>query len=237
MKILTVILILISASFAFGQTESRCFQNDALKGTQFVNLETNGKRVSGTFEYENGESELARKYNFSGTMAGDVLRVRFDGDELPDVAPSEMKDLNWRLLKTADGEILRIKFYGKNYETNKYADYFADFVSCEPSYATLAQQAKRVSFAKGAKSAAFALSFQTQSERKAFRLGAQKGQTISVMSPGCGISVYYPDKTADQEGGIDTFSLENITQSGDYLFVISPAGEPGDCATSFEINK
>ncbi len=236
MKIL--LIILICAAGVFAQAQTKCFRNDGLRDNHIVRFEADGGDIAGSYFVEtDGDAEQTRTFDFSGTRSGNTLSVKFAGDAPIGVAPSKTKSLTWTLAQTANGEILRIKFYGKNYETDKYADYTADFVPCEPSYATLAKQAKRIAFAKGAKSAAFALSFKTQSERKAFRLGARKGLTVSVMSPGCGISVYYPDKTADQEGGIDTFSLENLPQSGDYLFVISPAGEPGNCATTFEINN
>ncbi len=238
MKILLIILILICAAGVFAQSQTKCFRNDGLRDNHIVRFEADGGDVAGSYFVEtDGDAEQTQTFDFSGTRSGKILTVKFAGDAPPGIAPSKTKSLIWTLAQTADGEILRIKFYGKNYETSKYADYSAEFVSCEPSYATLAKQAKRVSFAKGAKSAAVALSFKIQSERKAFLLGARKGQTISVMSPGCRISLYYPDKTADKEGGIDTFSLENLLQTGDYLFVISPAGEPGNCATTFEVTN
>lgn len=131
-------MFLILSSVVLAQNEMKCFEKETLQGKQLVNFTMNGKEISGTFEYENGESELEKVYKFSGTLTGDVLRIKFANDELPDVAPSELRDLNWQFLKPAESEILRIKFYGKNYETNKYADYFADFELCEPSYAALA---------------------------------------------------------------------------------------------------
>ena len=238
MKILLLILILICAAEIFAQPQTKCFRNDGLRDNHIVRFDADGGDVAGSYFVESdGNAEQTQTFDFSGTRNGNTLTVKFAGAAPPGVAPSKAKNLIWTLARSADNEILRIKFYGKNYETNKYADYSADFVSCEPNIATLAKQAKRISFAKGAKSAAFALSFKIQSERKTFQLGARKGQSVSVMSPGCRISVYYPDKTADKEGGIDTFSLEKLPQSGDYLFVISPAGEPGDCATTFEINN
>lgn len=238
MKILLPILILICTVEVFAQPQTKCFRNDGLRDNHIIRFEADGGDVAGSYFVESdGNAEQTQTFDFSGTRSGNALTVRFAADAPPGVAPSKTKRLIWTLAQSADGEILRIKFYGKNYETNKNADYLADFVPCEPSFATLAKQAKRILFAKGAKSAAFTLSFKIQSERKAFRLGARKGQTVSVMSPGCRISVYYPDKTADREGGIDTFSLENVAQTGDYLFVLSPAGEPGDCATTFEISN
>ena len=244
MKLLLLILnltcagALICTGGANAQSQSKCFRNDGLRDNHIVRFEADGGDVAGSYFVEtDGDAEKTQTFDFSGTRSGNTLTVKFAGAAPPGVAPSKTESSIWTLDQTADGEILRVKFYGKNYKTNRYANYSTDFVSCSPSYATLAKQAKRVSFAKGAKSADVGVSFKVQSERKVFRLGARQGQTISVMSPGCGISAYYPDKTADQEGGIDTFSLKNITQTGDYLFVITPAGEPGDCATTFEINS
>ncbi len=238
MKIMLLIFMSICAAGVFAQPQTKCFRNDGLRDNHIVRFEADGGDVAGSYFVESdGNAEQTQIFDFSGTRSGNTLTVEFAGDAPPGVAPSKTKGSIWTLAQSAEGEILQIKFYGKNYETNKYATQSAEFVSCEPNFATLAKQAKRISFARGAKSAALALSFKIQSERKAFRLGARKGQTFSVMSPGCRISVYYPDKTADQEGGIDTFSLDNLPQSGDYLFVISPAGEPGDCNTTFEIGN
>jgi hypothetical protein len=239
MKISLTVLILICAAEMFAQTQTKCFRNDGLRDNHIVRFEAEGGDVIGSYfvESDGSAEQPTQTFNFSGTRSGNALTVRFAADMPPGVAPSKTKSLIWTLAQSADGEILRIKFYGKNYETNKYADYSADFVPCGPNFATLAKQAKRISFAKGAKSAAFALSFKLKSERKAFWLSARKGQTVSVMSPRCEIWVYYLDKTADKEGGIDTFTMENIPQTGDYLFVISPASEPGDCATTFEITN
>ena len=235
-KILLLILILICAAAVFAQAQTKCFRNDGLKDNHIVRFEADGGDVAGSYFVEtDGDAEQTQTFDFSGTRSGNILTVKFAGDAPIGVAPSKTKSLIWTLDQSENGEILRIMFYGKNYETNKNANYSAEFVSCEPDFASLAKGAKRISFAKGAKSASLPLRFKTQSERQAFWLGAQRGQTVSVMSPGCGISVYYPDKTADKEGGIDNFSLENIRQTGDYLFIISPAGEPGNCATTFEI--
>lgn len=238
LKLLLFILTLTCAADGFTQPQTKCFRNDGLRDNHIVRFEADGGDVSGSYFIEpGGDAEQAQIFDFSGTRSENTLTVAFAGDAPPGVAQSKTQDAVWTLAESAHGQILRITFHGKNYQTNQYADYPADFVSCEPNFATLAKQAKRISFAKGARSAAVALSFQAQSEWKAFRLGARKGQDVSVMSPGCRISVYLPDQTTEQEGGIDTFGLDNLPQSGDYLFVISPAGEPGDCATTFEIRN
>ncbi|MGI8786351.1 MAG: hypothetical protein ACR2HG_01135 [Pyrinomonadaceae bacterium] len=234
--LLVTILFFAAASAAFAQ--SKCFQNDALKGTQFVNLKISGNRVAGTFQYENGESELAKVYQFSGTLASDVLRVRFKNAELPNVAPSKLRDLNWRLLKTAESEILRIKFFGKNYETNKYADYFADFNPCEINYGLLEKKAKPVRFDKGKISAKIPISFENLNEQKVFSLNIRRGQTLFVDAASCKISIYLPDgkiyEFVEWESGdertfasstIDRMTIESLPQTGNYLVVLQKMAE------------
>jgi hypothetical protein len=239
-KLLPFLILIFSVSTAFAQAQAKCFRNDGLKDNHIVRFEADGGDVAGSYSVEpEGDAEKTRTFDFSGTRKGNVLTVRFAGETPSGIAtPTKTKSLIWTLAQTANGEILRIKFYGKNYQTNKFADYTADFLPCEPDARALAQQAKRVSFARGENSASFRLAFKNQSERKAFRLGARKGQSISVVSPGCGISFYYPDQTAYEENrAIDAFSMDNIPQTGDYLFVISPAGEAGECATTFKITN
>ena len=242
MKILLAFLILTSASFsAFAQDNAaKCFQNDALQGKQVIRFKTNGNSVAGTFEFENGESELAKPYRFSGKMAGKLVRVKFESDELPDVSPSEMKSLNWELAIKNGAEILRIKYYGKNYETNKYADYFADFKACEPSHPTLKKMAKIVQFAKGKSFAIAPLSFNDTTDRKVFSINIRQGQTLSIDAANCKISVYQPTgkiyqfvEWANENGTektftdsvIDRITIRPIAQTGNYLVVLSKMAE------------
>ena len=255
MKITLAFLILTLTSFAaFAQGESKCFQNDSLQGANVVNFTMNGNKVSGTFSVENsGDAESSKTYEFSGTLTGDVLKVQFAGNALPDVTPSEMKSLNWTFQKTADKEILRIKFYGKNYETNRYADYFADFDSCEPSYAALTKTAKAVQFTKGKSSATAPISFKNIAERKVFLVNIRKGQTLQLDAAGCKISVYLPNgklydfvEWESEDGNektftssmIDQITIKPIPQTGNYLIVLQKMAEeaqPG--SVTFKITK
>jgi hypothetical protein len=254
MKTLIIFLILTAASLsAFAQGAAKCFQTDALQGKQIVRFRTNGNSVAGTFEFENGESELAKPYKFSGTLAGGILRVKFENNEMPDVSPSEMKSLNWEFATKSGAEILRIKFYGKNYETNKYADYFADFEPCEPNYDALLKAAKLVRFASGKSSATALLDFKNASERKVFSINARKGQTLSIDAAGCKISVYLPggglyefvewqsesgDKKTFASAAIDRLTLKAIPQTGNYLIVLGKLAEEAQPrAASFKITN
>lgn len=165
------------------------------------------------------------------------MRVKFDGGILPDGAPSEMKSLDWMLTTKNGDEVLRIKFYGKNYQTGKYTDYFTAFAPCEPNYRALANGEQRIVFASGASSVRPAVMISGEADRRAFWLKARKNKTVSVTSIGCAISFFYPDKKLYEEAAaIDILTLENILQTGDYLFVISPAGTTGKCLTEFNIN-
>lgn len=226
-------------SSAHAQGVSKCFRADWLQGERVVNFTINGNRVTGAFAVGSGSGEEDAPpdatYEFSGILKANTLRVVFVGNKLPDVAPSEMKSLIWTLIKFGDKESLRIKFRGKNYDTNKYEDSFADFESCEASYSALAKTAKRVRFARGADSASFPVTFRTKRDRKSFLLNMKAGQRIEIEAHGCGITFFYPDKREAEEPAIDTFSPYALTQSGDYLFVISPAPFTGKRSVNFKV--
>ena len=242
LKILLTFLILTSASFtAFAQSESKCFQNETLQGRSVVNFTTNGQKLNGTYAVEiSGEPESAKTYEFEGNRRGNSLTVLFEQNVLPDVAPSQIKNVVWTLEKKGGEEVLQITFYGKNYETNKYANYIAEFISCEPGYAKLRKTAKTVQFAKGKSSATAPLSFGDTTERKVFSINIRQGQTLSIAAAGCKISVYLPDGKLyefvewENENGtektlassaIDRLTLKAIPQTGNYLVVLSKMAE------------
>ena len=246
MKILAanfvIILVCIlpgAGSSANAQGVSKCFRGDWLQGERVVNFRIDGSKVTGTFVVVGGDGEAAPEatYEFSGTLRGDTLTVTFADNRLPDVSPSEMKSLVWTLVKTGGAESLRIKFSGKNYDTNKYEVSFADFKPCAQSYAALAKGAERVRFARGTNSASSPLAFKTKGERRSFLLNMKAGQRIEVEAPGCTISFYYPDKREGGEPSIDGLSRGRLTQSGDYLFVISPAPSPGKYSVKFTVTN
>ncbi len=236
-----MLCILLSAGLNVrAQSVSKCFRADWLQGERVVNLTVKGSDVTGTFTVvrEEDEARPVSTYEFRGRLIGDSLRVAFVANKLPDVTPSEMKSLTWRLVKSRQGEILRIQFSGKNYVTNKYEVRYADFISCVEGYETSAKAARRVQFARGADSASFQLAFQTKSESQSFRLNLRAGQRIAVESPGCGISFFYPDKRSYEEGSaIDAWSADSLSQSGDYLFVIRPAADVRACSVTFKVTN
>ena len=237
--IIIVCILPCAGSSANAQGVSKCFRADWLQGERVVNFRVNGSKVTGTFVVGGGGGDTPSDatYEFSGTLRGDTLTVKFADNKLPDVSPSEMKSLVWRLVKSGRTESLRIKFSGKNYGTNKYEVSYADFKPCVESYAALAKGAERVRFTRGANSARFPLAFRTKDERKTFLLNVKAGQRIEVEAPGCTISFYYPDKREGEEPSIDGFSPDRLTQSGDYLFVISPAPSPGKYSVKFKVTN
>lgn len=128
---LLCLFLFAAASQARAQSATKCFRADWLQGARVVNLKIDGNKVAGTFTVEgDGGAPNAGRYEFSGTLRGNTLTVAFAGGRLPDVTPSEMKSLVWTLARDGGRELLRIKFRGKNYETNEYEDRLADFEPC-----------------------------------------------------------------------------------------------------------
>ena len=129
----TLFLLLILLGCATAQTESKCFRSDWLQGERSVNLTISGSKVSGTFVVGSSDDPEVRSYPFNGTRRGKVLTVAFAGNKRPDVSPSEIKSLVWNLVRKGRRELLRIKVFGKNYDTNRYEESFAYFEPCEPA--------------------------------------------------------------------------------------------------------
>lgn len=120
-----LLTILLCPAICFAQSQSKCFGSEWLQGDRSVNLTISGNKVTGTFLVESGEDSSTQHYNFTGTRRGNILTVAFADGKLPDISPSELKSLVWTLTK--NGKLLRMKVYGKNYQTNKYENSFAYF--------------------------------------------------------------------------------------------------------------
>jgi hypothetical protein len=236
MKKLILAGLFILTFWAIANAQSKCFANGGLKDEHRVYLNITGGNVSGEFVIvRDYKDEMRETFMFSGTKTGNNFTVKFAVNKIPESFPPRLQSFIWTLVTAGDKEILRVKLYGKNSETGKYSIYTADYDSCEPSYAELFKTAKRVSFAKGASSATMQSSFTSQDERKIFLLNLRKGQKVAVEAIGCGISFYYPDKTAYEEGtAVDMWGSNSLSQSGDYLFIISPAGMPDKCSIIFK---
>lgn len=128
---LLLLLILTCGVVCAAQTESKCFRSDWLQGERTVNLTITGSKVSGTFVVGSSDDPETKSYTFSGLRRGNVLTVAFAGNKRPDVSPSDIKSRVWNLVRKGRRELLRIKVFGKNYDTNKYEESFAYFEPCE----------------------------------------------------------------------------------------------------------
>ncbi|MCA1592305.1 MAG: hypothetical protein LC754_06575 [Acidobacteria bacterium] len=240
-----ICIFLGAGSLANAQSASKCFRADWLQGERTVNFTINGSKVAGTFSVGSGDDHTRRDatYEFSGTLRGNTLTVAFADNKMPDVAPSEMKSLIWTLVKSGDKESLRIKFHGKNYQTNKYEDRFADFESCgSGGYTALAKTAQTVHFAKGASSASIGLKshseFQAMRSPATFLINAAKSQSLEIRADGCTIEVYLPNKKIyefvewEDKGKktfasprIDRMLIEALPETGTYLIVLRKPSE------------
>ena len=217
--------ILASGVPAFGGIEELCFKNAGLKDEQTVSLNIDESRVTGTYkimrEYSADDVET---FAFTGTRSGTTLKVKFKGNKLP--SPS-MKSPNWTLVDDGEKQILRIKFSGKNYDTNKFEDSVVEFESCEPSYRELAKQAKRVSTDASGRSTQ-TVKFDSKDERQAFLINVPQGKAVGVTAPMLNIAFYYPDKNKHGEPGTDSFTSDKVRQSGSCLVVLQQYSTPDD---------
>lgn len=266
---LLFLLCLLPGAFspARGQAISKCFSADWLQGERIVNLSLEGDKVSGTFSVgSGGGSDPDATYNFSGTRKGNVLSVAFADNKLPDVAPSEMKSLTWALVRAGGKESLRIKFSGKNYDTNKYEESFAYFAPCpirasedddSSKYADLVKTAKTIRFAKGANAATESLDslaeFQAMKAPATFLINAAKSQMLDIKAIGCTIEIYLPNRKrylyVEWEGEgekaygstqLDMMTIEALPQTGNYLIVLRKPNEvlePGSLTVKITNSK
>ena len=234
---LVCVFLCAPASSAGAQSESKCFRADWLQGARVINLRINGDEVTGTFTVE-GEGPGAGTYEFNGTLKGEALTVAFAGNRLPDVAPSEMKSVVWTLARGGGRESLRIKFRGRNYETNRYEDHLAEFEPCGGAgYEALAKGAQTVRFDRGANSKTIGLAsraeFQAMREPATFLISATRSQSLEITAEGCAIQVYLPSKKlyefVEWEGGgektlaglqLDRLLIEALPATGTYLVVL-----------------
>jgi hypothetical protein len=221
---------------AAAQSSDKCFRSDWLQASHSIIFKIDGVRVSGTFTVSGDGEEM--NYDFTGTRGGNTLTIKFTGGKMPDISPSEMKSPVWTLAKKGAEEVLKIRVYGKNYVTNKYATTWAEYGSCRPSYAGLRSKAKPVSFTKGVSSAAMKVTFANKNEWKTFSIATRKGQKLEIDAPGCFITLYLPDKTlydflenpgqADSgksAAGLDMMKISPLLQGGNYLIAVQAAGD------------
>lgn len=130
---LLVLFILTCSVIGAAQNQSKCFRSDWLQGERLVNIKFDGDKVTGTFAVGSSDDPDRKTYAFTGTRRGNLLTIAFADNRRPDVSPSELKGLVWALVRKGRRELLRIKIYGKNYNSNKYEDSFAYFEPCEPA--------------------------------------------------------------------------------------------------------
>lgn len=127
-----LLIVLLSSSFTLAQTKRRCFVNEGLKDRHTVELTITAAKVSGVYTVEKGYDEnAAEKYNFTGTTRdGSHLQIKFEGKATPYELPPGDRDIVWTLVRRGRVEMLKIRTYGKNYETNKFAAYVMELEPC-----------------------------------------------------------------------------------------------------------
>lgn len=233
-----LIPVLFVAAVGSVNAQPKCFLNAGLKDEHRFSFTINGREVKGdlavTREYDESRTET---YPFTGTASKTSISIKFAAGKVPDVFPQTGTRLALTIVTSGDVETLTIRLSSLIHDRGWSDVFSAVYESCEPSYGTLAKTAKRLSFGRGARSVTVPTTFTFGRERKAFLLNLEKGQRVSVTAIGCGISYFNPDKTPYDEGtAIDTLGTGTLPQTGDYLFLISPAGQPGTCSVVFKTN-
>jgi hypothetical protein len=124
--ILGLFFLMIPAVSICRAQVDQCFENKGLKELHTVSYTLTGNRLEGTFEVSNGDGTTsAETFEFTGTKSGNLLTIKFRGT-IPYELPPRARKIVWTLGKT----VLKIPRYGKNYETNRFAVYTADYERC-----------------------------------------------------------------------------------------------------------
>jgi hypothetical protein len=109
----------------------KCFQNDGLQNkiTVLINY-FSAVDVGGTVAINDYNGKPLDKQRFNGTVKGNEISVRFM-NKFPEVGgSSEWKDKPWTIRTASDGEVLRIVFNAKNFETNQWAEMAYELKQC-----------------------------------------------------------------------------------------------------------
>ena len=116
---------------AQAQTHSACFENAGLKDRIRINYSINGARVNGEWITERDyDATQAQRFAFTGTLSGATLSVQFTGRTMPESLPAKSERHTWILATVQNKPVLRVEQYGRNYQTNTYGNYHAEYPAC-----------------------------------------------------------------------------------------------------------
>ena len=225
-------LVCLFGASALAEGEWSCFQNGALKDNFILRFQTEGAKVSGTYTIERGYGmDGTEEHEFTGTKAGSVLSVTF-AKTLPEEDGVKVSRLEITIRQAGDEQALKAKAFS----AQKKLLSTAQFEACEAGFTKVSNGAERIHFSATTTKIDRAVTFERQNQRFAFLVKMQKGQALAVHAPGAGISYFDPAKKRYEEGtAIDDLSVENA-KAGDYLIVLSPAGEPQRCPVTFTLS-
>lgn len=115
------------------EAEKKCYTNDGLQYKTVVTIFSGGNDVVGNVSSEDLGSGNKQTTEFTGTISGEAMIIKFKGEPPVVGATSEWTNNVWTIKKTGGKEILHIIFNAKNYETNKWqdTDYKFEKVDCK----------------------------------------------------------------------------------------------------------
>jgi hypothetical protein len=111
-------------------SSEKCFSSDGLKYTVTIKMKINGGEVSGQLASTEAGSNQTKTADFNGTLTGEKLMIKFNGNPPVIGDASEWTNNPWILDKSGKKETLLIIFNAKNYETNNWEDQKYEFTAC-----------------------------------------------------------------------------------------------------------
>ena len=126
----TVLILIFALIFAVSNAAAQkllCFENQGLKEIHRISFKLKGKIISeGIYETMGYDTDTSTEtFKFSGTKTGNRLTIKF-ARTIPYERPPRTKAIVWTLSKN----VLKVPTYGKNYETDKFTVYTADYEPC-----------------------------------------------------------------------------------------------------------
>ena len=128
-KIIAILICALVLSVSLTSAQTRlCFENQGLKEISRISFELKGNKiVEGYFETIGYDADTsAQAFEFTGIKSGNQLTIKF-ARAIPYERPPKAKTIVWTLGKN----VVRVPTYGKDYRTNKFEAYTAEYEPCD----------------------------------------------------------------------------------------------------------
>ena len=126
-----LVLMIFTLIQSNGQGKQKCFKDDGLKYQTVITINfLSAMKVSGTVTSAEYGSNIKEKTDFTGTVNGKILKIKFEGKPPRIGAATQWTDKPWIIKKNKDKEMLCIVFDSKSYDTKKWSNATYEFAPC-----------------------------------------------------------------------------------------------------------